>query len=315
MADVLVIDDTRIERVFLCSLLERLGVSSDEASSGQQGIDMAGSGSYRLIFVDDVMPGLDGESTLKKIKSIKPDTPIVITGENNSSDSMFVLKKPVEYRRLTEILQKYLTFSPEHYSHSPLEGLLDISLGERFCGSNEGFREALAVFYDTLKARSCEIEKYYNDGEWKLYTIKVHALKSSSRIIGASSLSSFAEELEEAGKEQNIDRITRDTPKLLEDYRKLYEPIGEYLGINNTAGDDSDDRPEVPAGKLADAYESMPEFIEQMDVDLMEMVLDSIEEYRLPEEDAKVIGRIRECLTELDWDSMTDILKKRRADS
>ncbi|MBR1629890.1 MAG: hypothetical protein IJ679_11605, partial [Lachnospiraceae bacterium] len=71
-----------------------------------------------------------------------------------------------------------------------------------------------------------------------------------------------------------------------------------------------EDKPDVPADVLADAYASMLEFAEQMDVDLMEMVLDSLDGYRLSKEDAGRIEEIRACLMRLDWDPITKQLKE-----
>ncbi len=62
-------------------------------------------------------------------------------------------------------------------------------------------------------------------GDIDLYTIKVHALKSTARIMGARELSLLAEELEKAGNENDLDKITAETGRLLEMYRGFKEKL------------------------------------------------------------------------------------------
>ncbi len=110
---------------------------------------------------------------------------------------------------------------------------IDISEGIKNCGSEEDFENILEVFYSSIYEKADEIEGYYKDERWEDYTIKVHALKSSARIIGITEFSEMAKELEFAGKEDRIDYIREHHDGLMEYFGRLkeeLEPVFESQG-------------------------------------------------------------------------------------
>ena len=307
-SDVLLVDDNVLERYFERGLLEKLGMRLDEASDGDEAVDLVRANDYSVVIVDERMPKKDGWDTISSILAIKPDLPFIMMSdrEQNGSDGISILKKPLEYRRLTEAINRLLN-EVDTYDDAAVETgpSLDKAVGIKNCGSAEGYVEALGVYYSTMLDKADEIESYHKSGDITNYTIKVHALKSSSRIIGALRLADLAEELEMCGKSGDTDTIDRKTPGLLEFYRSYYEVIGAM--VDKPAGEEQG-KARVPADMLADAYASFVDFVDQMDVDLMEMVIDSLEAYKLPDEDAKIIGEIRHRLASLDWDGISRII-------
>ena len=105
--------------------------------------------------------------------------------------------------------------------------IIDTTAGLKNCGSEEGYLSVLDTFHRTAERKAAEIREFYNNNDIDNYTVKVHALKSSARIIGASELSELAEQLEKAGKEKNIEFIHEKTDKLLE----LYLEIDNELAV------------------------------------------------------------------------------------
>lgn len=98
---------------------------------------------------------------------------------------------------------------------------IEVTAGLRNCGSVKGYLSVLSVFHKTAKAKEEEIRRLYETGDVKGYTVKVHALKSSARIIGAGRLSGLARDLEEAGKKGDLDFIRENTEKMLAMFREL----------------------------------------------------------------------------------------------
>ena len=84
---------------------------------------------------------------------------------------------------------------------------IDVAAAIRNSGSAEAFKAVLQIFYDSIPDKHEELERCYYENDWKNYTIKIHALKSSARLIGAAELGDRAEKLEMAGKEDNIGYI------------------------------------------------------------------------------------------------------------
>lgn len=106
---------------------------------------------------------------------------------------------------------------------------LDTELGTFLCGDVEDYLEALSIFAGSVSLKAERIEDALSGGDIKAYTNLVHSLKSSARTIGAAALSDLARMLETAGKENDIEKIRRDTPRLLSDYRDIEAVLNECL--------------------------------------------------------------------------------------
>ncbi|MCR4657252.1 MAG: response regulator [Lachnospiraceae bacterium] len=216
---------------------------------------------------------------------------------------------------------------------SKLQGL-DVNGGIKNCGSCDGYLSVLTVFHQTAKAKAEEIESLYrafteaepqitdnkDDGEDKYgsddkdskiatdekdrreslteYTIRVHALKSSAKIIGAGDLSKLAEKLEDAGKREDTGFIRENTGKLLSMYRTL---DNELCALDIPEGE----LREMTAESMKEAYRTIYEIAQSMDYGLMEDILKDLKNYSLSGRDKAVIGNIEKCLTELDWEGIS----------
>ena len=112
---------------------------------------------------------------------------------------------------------------------SGIEGI-DAEKGIEVAGGEDAYVVICRNFYDTADMRINMIREAFEKKEYHDYTIQVHALKSSARLIGALALSRQAEELEEAGREENFERIQKDTSRLLDQYEWYFERFGEVLG-------------------------------------------------------------------------------------
>jgi HPt (histidine-containing phosphotransfer) domain-containing protein len=167
-------------------------------------------------------------------------------------------------------------------------------------GSEDAFLAVIRIYYDTYEAKSAEIQGFYDTGDWENYTIKVHALKSSSRLVGATGLGSDAEALEMAGKNLDIDYITSHHDSMMAEYRAIKEALDPVFGAG-------DDLPDIPADMLADAYAGLSEFVQAQDYELVRMVMDSVKEYKLPDADADRFRRIQDKLSQMDWDGIKEV--------
>ena len=200
---------------------------------------------------------------------------------------------------------------------------IDVKSGIVNCDTAEDYTEALEVYTASIKEKADEIEKFVDDANVSMYTLRVHSLKSMSRLIGASELGDQAYELELAGKRGDIDTICKKTPKLIEKYRKLYTVFRRILDEDETSSDidssegnsvddidtQSDtDKEYAPADVIEDAYASIAEFAATYDRESIDMVLDSLKEYRLSDEDADKIRTIKEAYGNLDWEKLREIV-------
>lgn len=168
-------------------------------------------------------------------------------------------------------------------------------------GSKDAFLSVLKIYYDSYEAKSGEIQSFYENQDWDNYIIKVHALKSSSRLVGALKLGEDAEALEMAGNGKDLDYIRSHHDNMMNEYRTIKEALTPELG-------EAQGRPDIPPDMLADAYAGLSEFIDGMDYELARMVLDSVKEYKLPPEDEERFKGLEIYLSGMDWTGMKDIL-------
>ncbi|MBQ6133502.1 MAG: response regulator [Lachnospiraceae bacterium] len=179
--------------------------------------------------------------------------------------------------------------------------VLDVDKGVQNCGSEESLISVARVFADTALAKADEIGQYYVSEDIENYTVKVHALKSAARIIGAERLSDLSMKLEEAGKEGNIDFIKENTSSLLDQYRDLYERLSGAL-------DEKEKGPLASKEMVEEAKERLLSACDTMDFGEAESVLKELSDLTLDEKEREFFDRIKEHLLMLDWDSIEEML-------
>ena len=185
-------------------------------------------------------------------------------------------------------------------------GLLDIKSGITHCGSEETYLATLKTYTDSIIDTADEIERYYNSGDWKLYTVRVHALKSTSRMVGIAKIGDLAESLEHAGDEGDIEFIRQNTENLLKDYRSyqtLFSPIFEKK-------DDAMEKnlPLITDEELISAYGIMAEFATNFDYESLVYVMESLDDYRFPDAECERHKILKSAVARPDWDKIQEIL-------
>lgn len=101
------------------------------------------------------------------------------------------------------------------------------------CGSVDGYRDILDLYYGSADERSAELNSLFDEKDWNGYRVKVHALKSSSRIIGAAELAGMAQELENAGRDENADYIMMHHEELIKELLRIREVLHPICGGEN----------------------------------------------------------------------------------
>ena len=184
---------------------------------------------------------------------------------------------------------------------------LDIDSGIEHCETAEDYLDALAVFAASISKKSGEISEFLETANWQMYTLRVHSLKSTARLIGATELSELAAELEAAGKDGDTETIRTKTPTLLRDY-EAFLPILEYEPSTDTKAAETVAQPDISDATLADAYAAIEDFISCYDMESIQMVLDSLSEYKLSPADQEKAAAIQKSLNASDWENLRGIM-------
>ena len=88
---ILVVDDSSVNRVFLCKILEQAGFIPKAVSSGEEALDAVKKDNFYCILLDILMPGLNGYEVIGKLKStpIIKDIPVIfITGQDSEESTI-----------------------------------------------------------------------------------------------------------------------------------------------------------------------------------------------------------------------------------
>ncbi len=182
---------------------------------------------------------------------------------------------------------------------------LDTKAAVKNSGSKEAFLSVLKIYFDSYQAKSDELKGYYDNGDWENYTVKIHALKSSSRLVGALALGDDAEKLEMAGKEGNIEYISANHASAMEQYKNIVDSLSVEFGPKEDPS-----LPKIDEATLSELYEGLSEFAYAKDLELARMVIASAGEYRLPGDDADRFKRLQSKVEQMDWDGIIEILKE-----
>lgn len=268
-AKILVVDDNEMNLKVAHGLMKRNGFIPDTADSGLSCISMVEQNTYDIIFLDHMMPGMDGIETLQQLRSkhlIAPDAVVIALTANAISGArdMYLeagftdyLSKPIEVNRLEHKLEKYLPGNKVTYRKNvstaiaeaaapvtvPTEEsgdaqtaaaaepkLINLALGMSYCADDaEVYREVAEAYLEEAEEKLEKLDTFYEAQDWKNYAIIAHAIKSTSLTIGAESLSAIAKEHEFAGKEARAEDIDATYVDLLDQYQAVLMELRTVL--------------------------------------------------------------------------------------
>ena len=259
-ARVLVVDDNEMNCKVVKNLLKQNGIVPDFAFSGKECIDKLSVKFYHIVFLDHMMPKMDGIETLnilKEKKLIAEGTVIIALTANAvvGAKEFYLeagfddyLSKPIEIEQLEAMLAKYL---PENLTHkqSPgeepapvkkenkdkilaklaLEGI-DVKAGLGYCGGNKEFYiEMLEEYVSSYSTHIADLDAYLSSHNMNDYETLVHSIKSTSKTIGAMEVSELAFELEKASREGNEAFVSEHHGKFSKDYSALKDMLEKFL--------------------------------------------------------------------------------------
>ena len=177
-------------------------------------------------------------------------------------------------------------------------------------GSDELIYEVLLEYYEGMDETIQTIGDALSEGDYDSYTIKVHALKSASRLVGAVHISEMALELEKLGDQVAAgdagakESIAAKNPNLFSAVFALKEGLDPYFGN----GKASDDRDEIDPGELAESYEAIREFASVFDLSSIDMIIKQMEGCRLPDLEQERFEKLKAAVRASDWERIGSLL-------
>ncbi|MDY2590267.1 MAG: ATP-binding protein [Agathobacter sp.] len=327
-ANILVVDDNKMNLKVAEGLLAPYKMNIDTASDGKQALEMVQEKNYNIVFMDHMMPVMDGIEATQKIRSLEGDyyqnLPIVALSANATSEAreMFIqanmsdfVAKPIREKELDACVRKWLPdelmiVSEEQIKEATgtqdlpeIEGL-DVEEAIKNCGSPELFRELLGDFYMLIDSKSAKIEQFLEENMLRDFTIEVHALKNNARMIGAMELSQLFYKMEQLGNEEKKQEIEQGMPELLKLYRSYKEILSEY------AKPADENKQQVSTETIKKTLMALHDAVDSFDLDAADDAMKELETYELPEEMKPLVEQLRIYVTDVAMEDILELTQK-----
>lgn len=330
-ARILIVDDNEMNRKVAVGLLKPFQMQIDVAENGKKALAMLEEKRYDLIFMDHMMPIMDGIEATKQMREKKEEyyqkVPVIALTANAMTEAQKLfqeagmndfLAKPIDLRQFCMIIRKWLpgelirengseteqeSEPAEIEKLSEMEGI-DVKEGIKYSGNAEMFVSLLGDFYKLIDTKAAKIETCIAEGLIKDYTIEVHAMKNTSRMIGAKELSQQFWQLEQYGNAQNETAIREETPKVLEHFRSYKKILKQYGTMQETQ------KREVSREEISMYLEGIQEAVEGFDLDAADGAMEKLEECKLPEKCIPLLESLRVSMADVAMEEIIETTKK-----
>jgi CheY-like chemotaxis protein len=266
-AKVLIVDDISTNLRVSKELMAFYSMEIHTSLSGPEAIELARANYYDIIFMDHMMPGMNGLEAAAAIRAISKNdryyqnVPIIALTANALSGQreMFLqsgmndfLAKPIELQKLHLILERWLPKEKQFYVEEldevesqaeerpeffEIHGVsIEAGLGNTG-GSLAAYTDILADFCRDADERMEQVRRYAESGDCHRYMTLVHALKGAARNIGALEFADFAAQMEETARNEDAIAIRRNTDALLAILADILQGIRQALEQNMADAD------------------------------------------------------------------------------
>jgi len=309
---VLVVDDVPANLVLAAAMLKRYEIRTTCVESGPEAIEAMRSEivRYDAVFMDHMMPEMDGIEALRHIRQLGTDyaknIPVIAFTANAlvGNDEMFIqngfqdyIPKPIEIETLEAVVKKWT--KPSSLMSHRVPGV-DFAAGLlRFGGDESSYLDILRTFAKTTPAMLDKSESWEN---LKNYMITVHGIKGSCYGICAEKAGQLAEALENAAKIEHIGFISANNDTFLKSTRELVEKIASVLtAIESQKQKARKDKPD--ARLLAELINAC----NRRDMTGVDEIVAELDEFEY-ETESDLVAWLREQADEMEYGAMAERL-------
>ena len=265
--ETLIVDDNPVNCKVISKSMEYYGMNVDIATSGPESISMCRGKHYDLIFMDQMMPEMDGIEAMKQIHKLNDyyttsaNCKIIALTANAIAgvrEDLIAegfdeyLSKPVNFRDLENVLVRFIppacleNVQPNVKASNSTDTLSELTLadmypdiniheGINYCGGTvDNYLEVIQIMCDEASDQIARLSQYYENGNLKEFTILIHALKGICLNIGAKECGEAAKALEMAGKSNDTEYIHSNLPSFIDRYMVMVERFNELSGKYNS---------------------------------------------------------------------------------
>ena len=283
---VLVVDDNSINLNVSCGLLQLYSIAADKATSGPEAIELVSKNQYDIVFMDHMMPEMDGIEATKIIRDRGISIPIIAFTANVVMDAKQeflnagmndILMKPITKTELNRVLETWLP--PGKFNKEPpaidvigrkmtlmdddfwkriekIQGLYVETGLDRVSGQHDNYEKSLELMVSEMGNRVDKLIRFLASSDLRNFSIEVHGLKGSLANIGAIELAAQALNLEIASDKGNADFCAINLPPFLKELADFRAALEEAFRIKYQNRGPIVIPPELPQvfGKMTEAF-------------------------------------------------------------
>ena len=245
---ILIVDDNKLNIKVASHVMKPYNFVIEEAYSGQECIEKVRNSKYDLIFMDYMMPEMDGIQTLNNLKQLPNfNTPVIaLTADSvDGARKRFLdagfneyISKPLDKEIFNDVLNKFINNSTNS-SNVTVESTkgninylkqngIDVDKGIELLGNEEMYNDILKDFILTIQERLMKLNDFFNKLDMANYAIEVHSLKSDSKYLGFNKLAELSYEHEVKSKANDIEYIKTHYKELLDEFTLIAEILKKY---------------------------------------------------------------------------------------
>lgn len=261
-AKVLIVDDNKVNLQVARDIMKLFGFEATTCENGQEAIDKVERQlvSYDIIFMDHMMPFMDGVEVTKHIRALgtpySQKVPIIALTANaiNGVEHQFIqagmndyLPKPIMVGALSDILRKWLPANKQFsvgtsieeikrasenidYSRMSANEILEHLEGIDVRSGIKNCADSVNVYLDLLRTYatgnlSHALQNFYEKEDLANYAVTAHSIKGASKNIGATDIADRAYSLERAGNRGDINYIWDNHDDFVEEYERLLKML------------------------------------------------------------------------------------------
>jgi CheY-like chemotaxis protein/HPt (histidine-containing phosphotransfer) domain-containing protein len=335
-ARILVVDDNKINLNVACGLLELCKINADTAMSGEEAIKKVKKSQYDIIFMDHMMPVMDGVEAAKIIRDLGIKTPIIALTANAVSGAKEeylaagmddLLTKPIKKSLLNKMLETWLPADkvtkmtaqaafgesaaepiPESHAEfwSQIEQISELSVKtglERVSGQRTLYEKTLKLMIKEIEKCAEKLSGFLSSGDIHNFTIEVHSMKGSLANIGAMELSERAYKLEKAADRAEVDYCAMNLPEFLYELKYFGLALSQAFYTIVQPNEPFDIPPELPA-----LFEKLKAAFAQTDFIAIDENMDILDEINAKGALKEELDKIKDAVLTMDYDAAVEVM-------
>lgn len=331
---ILVVDDNPMNISVFKNYIKADGITVDEAENGYKCCELVTKNVYDIIFMDHMMPGMDGVETLHKLKempdNLSVNTPVIMLTANAAANirEKFLnqgfadyLSKPIDSSKL---IRKIAAFLPDKVkvkkmkiNHSVTEKTelpavdgMDLKYAQSHFAYNEQLMESIKMFLRISGTDAAQLNEIYAEkvskGEFSDYRTKVHSMKSTAAVIGLIPLAGMAKILENAAASADQETIF----KLHDVFVKNWTEYKNLLKVFQT----DEEKKEKPLAaenlqSVENLLKALAKAAEDVELDSLDEIMKMLNEYEYNDDKKDLISKLNTAVEMFDTEKVSEITK------